>query len=130
MQEIKIGTAFSVQTVVNENNTALAVGSGEAAVFATPMMIALMENAAYKCIKPFLEEHESSVGIDIHATHESATPVGLPVTATATVTAVDGKVITFSVEAFDTAGIIGRGEHKRAVVNTFKFVNRCYEKLQ
>lgn len=128
MKDIVIGTEFTSSTLVINSNTAVKVGSGEADVFATPMMIALMENAAYLCLKPFLDDGETSVGTYIGTTHESATPVGMSVSATATITAVDGKAVTFGVTASDGCGIIGRGEHKRVVINAERFVQKAHAK--
>ncbi len=130
MNEVIIGTEFVSTTIVTETNTAFTVGSGEAEVFATPMMIALMENAAYLCLKPFLEEGETSVGIKIDTTHESASPIGLAITARARIIEVNGKIITFEVIASDAFGIIGKGVHQRAVVNAEKFVSRANKKLE
>ncbi len=130
MNEVIIGTEFVSTTIVTETNTAFTVGSGEAEVFSTPMMIALMENSAYLCLKPFLNDDETSVGIKIDTTHESASPIGLAVTARAKITEVNGKVITFEVIASDAFGIIGKGMHQRAVVNTEKFVSRASKKLE
>lgn len=129
MKDIIIGTEFVCSTIVTGSNTALAVGSGEAEVYATPMMIALMENAAYLCLKPFLDEEESSVGIHMSSTHESATPIGVAVSALAKITAVEGKIVTFEVIASDAFGVIGKGEHKRAVINSQRFIDKARKKL-
>ncbi len=128
MQDVIIGSEFVCNNIVTSSNTALSVGSGEAEVFATPMMIALMENAAYLCLKPFLSDDESSVGILMNTTHESATPIGVAVSATAKITAVDGKIVTFEITASDAFGIIGRGEHKRAVINSQRFIDKAQKK--
>ena len=128
MKEVVIGTEFTSSTLVINSNTAIKVGSGEAPVFSTPMMIALMENAAYLCLKPFLDDEETSVGISMNVSHESATPIGMAVTAIAKILSVEGKVVTFSVTASDAFGVIGRGEHKRAVVNSQKFIERANKK--
>lgn len=129
MKDIVIGSEFISTSVVSQSNTAVAVGSGEAPVFATPMMIALMENAAYLCIKPFLDEGETSVGTMMSASHESATPVGLTVSAKATVTTVNGRMISFEVEASDEKGLIGKGTHERCVLNSEKFLARANQKI-
>ncbi len=129
MKEVIIGTEFVSNTIVSEHNTALSVGSGEALVFSTPMMIALMENAAYLCLKPFLDESESSVGIKMDTTHESASPIGLAISARAKITEVNGKIVTFEVIASDAFGVIGKGLHQRAVINSEKFISRANQKL-
>ena len=129
MKEVIIGTEFVSNTIVSENNTALSVGSGESLVFSTPMMIALMENASYLCLKPFLDESESSVGIKMDVSHESASPIGLAISAMAKITEANGKIITFEVIASDAFGVIGRGTHQRAVINTEKFISKASQKL-
>jgi len=76
-----------------------------------------------------LDEAETTVGIELKIQHLSATPVGVEVRAEAEVIAVDGKVITYQLQAFDESGEIGRGTHKRAVVNTQRFLDKTYAKL-
>ena len=125
----EMGMNYKVEMTVGEKDTAKAVGSGTLDVLATPRMIALMEEASYKCIESALEERTTSVGILMDVKHLSATPVGMKVWASATVTAVEGKKITFKVEAHDEAGIIGEGTHERFVVGTEKFVAKTYSKL-
>jgi len=127
--EIVIGTKGLSRAAVTESNTALAAGSGNLKVFATPNMIALMENAASNSIIPFLEEGQSSVGTQISVTHDAATPVGMKVWAESEVIAVDGRKVTFRVEAFDETARIGGGTHERFVISSDKFVKRVYEKL-
>lgn len=128
--EIKIGTKGRSTGTVTEENTALAAGSGDLKVFATPFMIALMENAAANSITSFLDEGQSSVGTQISVTHEAATPVGMKVWAESQVIAVDGRKVCFNVEAFDEAGKIGSGTHERFIISSDKFVKRVYEKLK
>ena len=128
--EIKIGTKGRSTGTVTEENTALAAGSGDLKVFATPFMIALMENAAANSITSFLDEGQSSVGTQISVTHEAATPVGMKVWAESEVIAVDGRKVCFNVEAFDEAGKIGGGTHERFIISSDKFVKRVYEKLK
>ena len=113
---ITIGLKGRSETVVTEHNTADAVGSGLVPVFATPYMIALMENAASISLLPYLAADEGTVGTHLDVAHTSATPIGMKVWADAVVTAVDGKKITFEVSAFDEAGEIGRGTHERFII--------------
>lgn len=117
------GLQGRADTVVTENLLASRVGSGEADVFATPMMAALMEKAASESLKPYLPEGKTSVGISLHIAHTAATPLGMKVFATSEVTevSVDGRTITFSVLAEDEGGIIGDGTHVRAVVDLQRF---------
>lgn len=126
---IEIGMKGETATLCEREDTAQEVGSGSLLVYATPCMVALMEGAACEAIAPGLSEDETSVGTELNIRHTAATPVGLEVRAEAEVTAVDGKVITFTVRAFDEAGEIGSGIHKRAVVTTQRFLDKTYAKL-
>jgi predicted thioesterase len=126
---VEIGIKGEVQSFVEKEDTAAEVGSGSLLVYATPCMVAMMEGAACEAIAQGLSENETTVGIELNIQHLAATPVGMEVRAEATVTAVDGKIITFEVEAFDEAGTIGKGTHKRALVNTQRFLDKTYAKL-
>ena len=127
--EITVGMKGEVITQVEREDTAAEVGSGSLLVYATPCMVALMEGAACEAISSALPEGQTSVGTELNIKHVSATPVGLEVRAVAEVTAVEGKVITFEVKAYDEAGLIGEGTHKRAVINAQRFLERAYSKL-
>ncbi len=127
--EISVGITGEVFTMAEREDTALEVGSGSVLVYATPCMVALMEGAACEAIQEALPESKTSVGTYLQLEHLSATPVGMEIRAKATVAAVEGSVITFSVEAYDEAGKIGEGIHKRAIVNTQKFLEKAYNKL-
>ena len=126
---IEVGMKFTVKITVGDQDTAKAVGSGTLAVLATPRMIALMEEAAYKCIGAELESGSSSVGTLMNVKHLSATPVGMDVSANAEVTEVDGRRVVFKVEAYDAKGIVGEGVHERFIVYEEKFVAKTYSKL-
>ena len=127
--EITIGMKGEVSTVVEREDTAKEVGSGSLLVYATPCMVALMEGAACEAIEEAMDETKTTVGTELNIQHVSATPVGLEVRAEAVVTAVDGKVITFEIHAYDEAGEIGKGTHKRVIVPTQKFLEKAYSKL-
>ena len=127
--EITVGMKGEVFTNVEREDTAKEVGSGDLLVYATPCMVALMEGAACEAIAEALGENQTTVGTMLNIEHISATPVGLDVRAVAEVTAVDGKVITFDVKAYDEAGEIGHGTHKRVVINSQKFLEKTYGKL-
>ncbi len=127
--EITIGMKGIAESCVEREDTAQIVGSGDLLVYATPCMVALMEGAACEAIADALSDSQTSVGTMLSIEHSSATPVGLEVRAEAEVTAVEGKVITFEVKAFDEAGEIGHGTHKRVIVNTQKFLDKAYGKL-
>ena len=127
--EITVGMKAQVSTLVEREDTAAEVGSGSLLVYATPCMVALMEGAACEAIAECMSEDKATVGTELNITHMSATPVGLEVRAEAEVTAVDGKVITFQVTAYDEAGKIGEGTHKRCIVPTQRFLDKAYSKL-
>ncbi len=127
--KIEVGMKGETATLAEREDTALEVGSGSLLVYATPCMAALMEGAACEAIAGALDENETSVGIELNIQHTSATPVGLEVRAEAEVTSVDGRIITFALRAFDEAGEIGKGTHKRAVVNSQRFLEKTYSKL-
>ena len=94
------------------------------------MMMALMEGAAAQCLAQFLEEGKTSVGGNISSSHVSATPVGMEVRAIATITEVDGKKVKFAIEAYDEAGLIGKGDHLRIIVTRDRFLQGAADKLQ
>lgn len=127
--EITVGMKAAVETAVEREDTAAEVGSGSLLVYATPCMVALMEGAACEAIAEALGENQTTVGIALNIEHLSATPVGMEVRAEAEVTAVEGKVITFELHAFDEAGEIGKGTHKRCIVSSQKFLEKAYAKL-
>ena len=127
--EITVGMKGEVFTTVEREDTAQEVGSGSLLVYATPCMVALMEGAACEAIAEALTETQTTVGTALNIEHISATPVGMDVRAEAEVTEVNGKVICFTVTAYDEAGEIGRGTHKRVIVNSQKFLDKTYTKL-
>ena len=127
--EIAIGMTGSVSTLVERADTAQEVGSGSLLVYTTPCMVALMEGAACEAIAEALPEDKTTVGISLDLQHTSATPVGMEVSATAEVTAVEGNIITFSITATDEVGNIGTCTHKRAIVSAQRFLDKAYAKL-
>ena len=127
---LTIGSKGRAEALVTEANTAAAVGSGLVPVFATPYMIALMENAAVNAVQAGLEPGQGTVGTCLNVTHDAATPVGMKVWAEAELTAVEGRKLTFAVAAFDEAGPIGRGVHQRFVIQNEKFLSRAQAKKE
>jgi predicted thioesterase len=123
------GLAGSAELTVAAEHTAPRVGSGQIAVLATPVMINLMEAAALAAVEHLLPAGHQSLGIHLDVRHFAATPVGLRVAAAAAVTAVDGRTITFRVEARDECEIVGEGTHSRVVVNVARFDSRVRKKL-
>ena len=126
---IETGMKGRAEAVVTQENTAQAVGSGLVPVFATPYMIALMENAAVNAVQAQLAPDEGTVGIRLDVTHDAATPIGMKVWAEAEVTAVEGRKLTFDVAAYDEAGRIGGGTHQRFIIQPDKFLAKVQEKL-
>ena len=122
---IETGMTHSVTVTVTQNLLASSVGSGLLDVFATPMMIAQMELAASECIAGELEPGQVSVGGAIGVTHTNPSPFGARITATATITAVDGRRVDFDVKASDNAGEIGSGTHTRFVVQAEKLLAKA-----
>ena len=127
--KVEVGMKAEVTTLVEREDTAAEVGSGSLLVYATPCMAALMEGAACEAIESGLEDGETTVGIELNLKHIAATPVGMEVRAEAEVTAVEGKIITFTINAYDEAGQIGSADHKRALVNAQRFLDKTYAKL-
>ena len=128
---LTVGLKGRAETVVVYENTAAAVGSGLVPVFATPYMLALMENAAVNALTPHLAEGEGSVGTHLDVSHDAATPIGMKVWAAAEITAVseNGKMVDFAVQAWDEKGPIDKGTHTRAIISNERFLTRCNAKL-
>ncbi|MGM9520161.1 MAG: thioesterase family protein [Phascolarctobacterium sp.] len=114
-----VGTAT---TTVTTANIAATMKSGSLAVFATPAMCALMEEAACAAVNPHLEAGSGTVGISLNITHDRATAMNDIVTATATLIAVEGRKLVFKVQAEDSKGSIGKGSHERFIINNEKFM--------
>ena len=125
---VEIGMKGRAETVVTRDNTAQAVGSGLVPVFATPCMIALMENAAVDAVQARLAPDEGTVGTRLDVTHDAATPIGMKVWAEAEVTAVEGRKITFAVSAWDEAEKIGGGTHERFIIKPERFLAKTQSK--
>lgn len=122
-----IGTA---EIVVGPEHTAPFVGSGLIAVLATPVMINVIEAAALAAIEHLLPAGHQSLGIHLDVGHTAATPIGLRVTATAEVVRLEGRTVTFQVEARDEIEPIGGGSHQRVVVSVARFDERVQRKIR
>jgi fluoroacetyl-CoA thioesterase len=122
MPELEINATATAQLVVGPNDLASSLSSeyGDSfpAVLATARMVALMETAAARALQPLLGPGELSVGVTVDITHSAPTPPGVLVTATARYTGREGKLFVFEITAHDQGGEIGRGSHKRAIVET------------
>ena len=129
LSPIRPGLIGTASLLVGPEHTAPRIGSGRVAVLATPVMINLIEAAALAAIEHLLPTGHQSLGIRLDVRHFAATPVGLSVTATAEVSAVEGRTITFRVAACDDREPIGEGLHQRVVVNVARFDARVQRKL-
>ena len=121
---VTLGITGEATTVVVHENTAAAVGAGGVEVFATPMMIALMENAAWQAVADHLDEGLVTVGTLVNVRHLAATPLGQRVRATAELIEIDGRRLVFKVEAYDEKQKIGEGIHERFIVHLQRFLQR------
>lgn len=127
---LETGIKGSQKVLVTESNTAKTMGSGTLDVFATPAMIALMEETAWKSVAPYLEEGSGTVGsyLDVH--HNAPTPLGMTVTCESELIQIEGRKLTFRVTARDDAGIIGEGTHERFIIDNERFSQKALKKLR
>lgn len=121
------GMKGEARTTVVHDNTAAAVGAGGVEVFGTPMMIALMENAAWRAVADALDAGYVTVGTQVNVRHLAATPPGQQVRANAELLEVDGRRLLFQVEAYDEHQKIGEGQHERFIVHLKRFVEKLNE---
>ena len=126
---MQIGIKNTISESVTLDKTAEKVGSGLLPVYATPAMIALMEKCASECVAPYIEEGKSSVGTMLHVKHLSASPIGMSISCTATLTEIDGRRLVFSLEVSDEKGPIGEGTHERFIIDIDRFMAKCQSKL-
>jgi enoyl-CoA hydratase len=121
---LQAGQIGQLEWVVDPSMTITLGGDPRATIFSTPNMIMLMERAAREALRPFLEEDEESVGVEVHVEHLGAAPLGATVRAVAKVTAVDERRIGFELQAFHEGQLMGRGTHRRAVISLPRFLER------
>jgi fluoroacetyl-CoA thioesterase len=121
---LTLGTKGEATTIVADDNTADTFGAGEVKVFATPMMIGLMENACWRAVADQLDEGYVTVGTLVHVRHLASTPIGQKVRATAELISIDGRRLLFHVEAYDEHQKIGEGEHERFIVHLERFLQK------
>ena len=124
-----VGKEGFAETIVTNTNCADYVKSGSLQVFSTPMMIALIEEASVNALAPYLNDEETTVGTYINVYHLSATPLNIKVTAKAVITSIIEKEIEFEISASDEKGLIGKGEHKRFLVNSKRFLEKTNSKF-
>ena len=130
MDALPIGLKGLAETLVTEENTAAAMGSGLLPVFATPAMLALMEQAAASSVQPYLSEDQGSVGTRLEVSHLAATPIGLTVRAESELIAVDRRKLRFAVRAWAGDELIGEGVHERFVIDTARFLEKALAKAK
>lgn len=126
--EMTIGTKHEVSVTVTEEITAAKMKSGSLQVLATPYMVALMEQAASELCDRFVPEGISTVGTALNISHLAPTCVGGNVKAVATLTSFDGRKASFDVEAYDDAGLIGKGTHERFTIKIESFMKKALER--
>ena len=127
--KLEIGIRNRTEMEVTKDLTADAWGSGGQPVFATPAMIAMMENTAWASVEPCMEEGRTTVGTRVDVSHLSASPVGAHISCESELVETDGRRLIFKVSAYDDAGLIGEGTHERFIIDTEKFMARTEAKL-
>ena len=125
---LEAGIKGRQETIVSEDQLAVNVGSGKVRVFATPMMIALIEKTASLSVEAELGEGQTTVGTLLNVSHCSATPLGMKVWAESELVEIDRRRLVFKVAAYDEAGLIGEGTHERFVIDMEKFQSKTDSK--
>jgi fluoroacetyl-CoA thioesterase len=129
LSQLQPGLTGTAELVVGVEHTAPSIGSGLVPVLGTPVMINVIEAAALAAVERFLPHGHQSLGIHLDVRHFAATPIGMRVRATAELTAIEGRTLSFRVEARDDLEPIGDGTHQRVVVNVARFDQRVQRKL-
>lgn len=129
LSQLNPGRTGSAELLVGVEHSAPSIGSGLVPVLGTPVMINLIEAAALAAVERLLPPGHQSLGIHLDVRHFAATPIGMRVRATAELTAVNGRTLSFRVEARDDLEPIGDGTHQRVVVNVARFDQRVQRKL-
>lgn len=125
---IEIGIKGRLEETVTSEMSAARVGSGLVEVFATPMMIALVEKTCNESVMPYLDEGQGTVGTLVNVAHTAATPIGMRVWCESELVEVDRRRLVFKVKAFDECGPIGEGMHERFIIDTAKFAAKALSK--
>jgi fluoroacetyl-CoA thioesterase len=123
------GLTASITLKVEEGDTALAIGSGDVPVLATPRLVTLLEQASVQALGDRLGPEKTSVGYEVQLAHLSPTPVGTEVTAEATLESVEGRRLTFRVSVTDARGLVAAGRITRVVVVRDRFIERAQSEL-
>jgi len=122
---METGIKHSLETLVTNDKTALALGSGTLRVFATPALAALAEETAWKSVAPYLQEGQTTVGSRLEISHLSPTPLGMKVRCETELVAIDGRRLVFRLEASDERGLVASGTHERFIVQADKFQQKA-----
>lgn len=125
---MEIGMKGKGEVIVSEENTADRAGSGLLPVYATPNMVALIENTASRSIAGDLLEGQGTVGLYIEVEHLNPTPIGRKITCQTVLTEIDRKKLTFKAEVYDETGLVGRGTHQRFIIDNQKFMEKAKER--
>jgi len=125
---LSVGIKNKCETVVDHNNTAKFLGSGELPVFSTPSMVALMEQTCQQSVASELEDGQGTVGTKLEVTHDAATPLGMKVYAESELIEVDNRRLVFNVTAYDECGVIGTCRHERFIISNEKFLSKVNAK--
>jgi len=128
LSELTIGLNSEISLTVDESDTAAKWGSGLVPVFGTPSLVGLMEASAVKALEGHLPDGQTTVGGHIDVRHLAATPVGMQVRARAELISIEGRKLTFRIEAWDDVEKIGEAVHERFVIDKQKFIARAHEK--
>ncbi len=126
---LEVGIKGHQEMTVTEEFTAKSMGSGVMDVYATPAMLALMEKTAFTSVADQLNEGCGSVGIRVEIEHVAPSPVGMKITCDSELIEIEGRKLIFSVEAYDEAGLIGKGIHERFIIESEKFQQKTDKKL-
>lgn len=127
---LTVGISNEIDRDVTKENTAAVLGSGMLEVYATPAMVALMEETCMKSVQAEMDEGYGTVGTGLTIHHLSATPVGMKVRCVSKLVEVDGRKLVFDVQAFDESGLIGQGTHERFIIENEKFFAKANKKLE
>jgi predicted thioesterase len=128
LSQLRVGLTGTASMLVTEERLAPVVGSGHVPVFASPMLVAVMEAAAVNCLAGHLPADYQSLGVHLDVTHSSPTPIGLTVMATAIIKSIEGRKIVFDISATDGVDRVGSGAHTRIIVDTARFMARIAAK--
>ena len=121
MKNLSVGLKGEQKEIVSESLTAKHLGSGNVKVYATPMMISLMERTSRLSVKPFLDENEETVGTVVNVRHLASAPIGAEVTCRSVLEKIEGRRLTFRVEVREGEKVIGEGGHERFVIDIARF---------